>query len=87
VTARPVVVISHPVHVGNKSVRESGTFPAQQQVPHPEAQPQPERPKSDPNAPRVTETSSVFGSDLISERSLDEVILAYLAEDGEGSEE
>jgi len=37
-------------------------------------------------ASKPAEPSSVFGSDLISERSLDEVILAYLAEDSEGEE-
>jgi hypothetical protein len=37
--------------------------------------------------PRAAEPPSVFGSDLISERSLDEVILAYLAEDSEASED
>ena len=33
---------------------------------------------------KPTQGSSIFGEDLISERSLDEVILAYLAEDLEG---
>lgn len=34
----------------------------------------------------ASEPASVFGSDLISERSLDEVILAYLAEDSEAED-
>jgi hypothetical protein len=34
-----------------------------------------------PSAPREAPADSIFGEDLISEKSLDEVILAYLAED------
>jgi hypothetical protein len=54
---------------------------------HPVA-PQP-RAATPPHAPRAVErvAQGVFGSDLITERSLDEVILSYLAEDVESSDE
>jgi hypothetical protein len=39
-------------------------------------------------APRAVERpQNIFGSDLITERSLDEVILSYLAEDIESSDD
>ena len=44
----------------------------------------PSRPASIFGASRPAEGSSIFGEDLISEKSLDEVILSYLAEDLEG---
>ncbi len=45
----------------------------------------PSRPASIFGASRPAEGSSIFGEDLISEKSLDEVILSYLAEDLEGA--
>ena len=42
------------------------------------------RPASIFGSARPQEGSSIFGEDLISEKSLDEVILSYLAEDLEG---
>jgi len=45
----------------------------------------PSRPASIFGSARPQEGSSIFGEDLISEKSLDEVILSYLAEDLEGS--
>ncbi|MBK8252795.1 MAG: hypothetical protein IPK82_09020 [Polyangiaceae bacterium] len=45
----------------------------------------PSRPSSIFSAVRPQEGSSIFGEDLISEKSLDEVILSYLAEDLEPS--
>lgn len=44
----------------------------------------PSRPASIFGSSRPQEGSSIFGEDLISEKSLDEVILSYLAEDLEG---
>lgn len=44
----------------------------------------PSRPASIFGASRPSEGSSIFGEDMISEKSLDEVILSYLAEDLEG---
>lgn len=44
----------------------------------------PSRPSSIFSAVRPPEGSSIFGEDLISEKSLDEVILSYLAEDLDG---
>ena len=44
----------------------------------------PSRPASIFGSARPQEGSSIFGEDLISEKSLDEVILSYLAEDLEG---
>lgn len=44
----------------------------------------PSRPASIFGNSRPTEGASIFGEDLISEKSLDEVILSYLAEDLEG---
>lgn len=93
VVARPAVIISQPVHVGPKTQRPrppSATVPP----PMPEGSPKPpsvtpmDRSSARvPQPPRAAQPSSVFGSDLISERSLDEVILAYLAEDSENAEE
>ncbi len=44
----------------------------------------PSRPASIFATTRPQEGSSIFGEDLISEKSLDEVILGYLAEDLDG---
>jgi hypothetical protein len=46
----------------------------------------PSRPASIFSNSRPPEGASIFGEDLISEKSLDEVILSYLAEDLDGSE-
>ncbi len=46
----------------------------------------PSRPASIFGSARPQEGSSIFGEDLISEKSLDEVILSYLAEDLEGTQ-
>jgi hypothetical protein len=80
VVARPVVVVGTPVDVGTKARKQEARAPT----------PPPVTPESVPRARRASkpkEPASVFGSDLISERSLDEVILAYLAEDSEGGDE
>ncbi|MFO0586810.1 MAG: hypothetical protein U0441_04695 [Polyangiaceae bacterium] len=47
----------------------------------------PSRPSSIFAAVRPQEGASIFGEDLISEKSLDEVILSYLAEDLDGPAE
>ncbi|AKT42812.1 hypothetical protein [Chondromyces crocatus] len=47
----------------------------------------PPRPASIFATTRPSEGASIFGEDLISEKSLDEVILSYLAEDLDGSSE
>ncbi|MBK8171811.1 MAG: hypothetical protein IPK60_15885 [Sandaracinaceae bacterium] len=39
------------------------------------------RPSSPPRAGAQTQSESIFGGDVLSEKSLDEVILSYLAED------
>ncbi|MFW5875528.1 MAG: hypothetical protein ACOCXM_02205 [Myxococcota bacterium] len=49
---------------------------------------QPTRPaQTQPTAPDPKPAESIFGSDLLSEKSLDEVILSYLAEDLEEADE
>lgn len=47
----------------------------------------PSRPSSIFATTRPAEGASIFGEDLISEKSLDEVILSYLAEDLDGPQE
>jgi hypothetical protein len=47
----------------------------------------PSRPSSIFATNRPAEGASIFGEDLISEKSLDEVILSYLAEDLDGPQE
>jgi hypothetical protein len=54
------------------------------QPPPPPARYAPSRPASIFATTRPQEGSSIFGEDLISEKSLDEVILSYLAEDLDG---
>lgn len=73
VVARPAVVIG-----GNAppaAAPRAGQAPPQRQVP------QRWHTGSNQPAPQDPRTGKPFGSDLISERSLDEVILAYLSED------
>ena len=74
--ARPVVVIGE----GSQAPRVVLPGPAKSSRPAPS-------PPKRPSQSGTREPASVFGSDLISERSLDEVILAYLAEDSEGEGE
>lgn len=69
----------------------SAPAPAPVSVPVPPAAPPstrgryaPSRPSSIFSSARPQEGSSIFGEDLISEKSLDEVILSYLAEDLDG---
>lgn len=82
---RPAVIISEPVHIRK---RPSGPLKPRRRadsvIPLMDRKPPPGQSPAVPS--RSTESSGVFGSDLISERSLDEVILAYLAEDGESED-
>jgi hypothetical protein len=68
--------------------RSSPRPPAQPQRPSPAPPPAPPPARYAPSRPasifattRPQEGTSIFGEDLISEKSLDEVILSYLAED------
>jgi hypothetical protein len=66
VVARPAVVIgAPPVSVGTPSVA---------------AEP-PRRPSNPARESQQATSDNIFGQDLISEKSLDEVIMAYLSED------
>jgi hypothetical protein len=88
VVARPAVVVggkpSADVGRGRQPTRHPRP-PAEppRRQPQQTAAPQPRRPQ-----PSTAGAPNLFGSDLISERSLDEVILGYLAEeDGREGEE
>jgi hypothetical protein len=84
VVARPAVIISAPVNVGEAPARAVRPAPPQRGAP---AQ-QPRPPCAQTGAaPRAVKEDSVFGAGLITERSLDEVILSYLAEDVEPPDE
>jgi len=66
---------------GPKSVR-----PPRSRPPQPRPQAQPQRPSAQfANAPEAR-ARSIFGDEAISEQTLDEVILSYLAEDLDGSQ-
>jgi hypothetical protein len=72
VVARPAVIIGGEASRGNAQPRR----PASQQV---ASVPAPAPPP--PPQPKPSTNDNIFGADLISEKSLDEVILAYLSED------
>jgi hypothetical protein len=87
--ARPAVIIGQSEDMGLSRGRPAATPPPlAPREPHPVA-PQPGRAPAPADAPPAAEAGAagVFGSDLITERSLDEVILSYLAEDVESSDE
>lgn len=84
VVARPVI-ISEPVKVGEAP--QQGVRPAPAPMPRGAPQPRPPRTQTPASPPRAVKEGSVFGAGLITERSLDEVILSYLAEDVESSDE
>ena len=69
VVTRPAVIIGAPS-------RTVGGAP-----PPAAASPPPAKPPARPRKAREDSDSGIFGQDLISEKSLDEVILAYLSED------
>ena len=83
-TAEGVVVARPSVIVGGDP---NGTAPRASNVgtrqrsftPPPSSQPPPQH--AQPQASKTPTTDNIFGGDLISEKSLDEVILAYLSED------
>jgi hypothetical protein len=76
VVARPAVIVGD---ASGTSPRASVSAPRQRSFtppPPPSSQtPPPAQPSKTPT------TDNIFGGDLISEKSLDEVILAYLSED------
>jgi hypothetical protein len=79
-------VYDHATPPGSPSISETST-PARAFAPTPVAAPRPAPPPAPPPPPRevpVDPKDTIFGEDLISERSLDEVILAYLAGDTGG---
>jgi hypothetical protein len=93
VVARPAVV------VGGNPKKRSGSgvsiaargpkvpvAPAKRGSSSPKPPTAPKRPSTTTPRARARNLPNLFGSDLISERSLDEVILHYLAEDGEKAE-
>jgi hypothetical protein len=73
--ARPVPPVAHPV-----ASRPTGPYPQVGTAGGP-SPPTTGKTGKPPSAPRESPADSIFGEDLISEKSLDEVILAYLAED------
>jgi hypothetical protein len=76
VVSMPVVIIGGPASSPPQARPPSTVRPVvQAPAPAPVAAPPP------PSTPIKNVPESIFGSDLISEKSLDEVILAYLAED------
>jgi hypothetical protein len=81
VVARPAVIIggeSQAPRAGTKP----GTAPASSTRWHPPSTPVAQKPATAPGEqPKPPTNDNIFGGDLISEKSLDEVILAYLSED------
>ena len=91
VVARPVVVVGQPIkrppRVPSPPVVTPPSVPRARPASKPFARGAAKESFSGAQESSISvELASVFGSDLISERSLDEVILAYLAEDNEGEE-
>ncbi|HEX4457593.1 MAG TPA: hypothetical protein VIA18_06465 [Polyangia bacterium] len=81
-TAEGVVVARPAVIVGEQGAapRPAVTAPRQRSfTPSPMAQPPPQPSKTPSHS--GSSSDNIFGGDLISEKSLDEVILAYLSED------
>jgi hypothetical protein len=87
-TDRPGVVVARPVII-SEPVKVGEAPPGVRPAPAPRGAPQPRPPRTQTPAspPRAVKEGSVFGAGLITERSLDEVILSYLAEDVESSDE
>jgi hypothetical protein len=90
VVARPAVIVGDQKRGAESSQRFGAPTPTRSSDRVPRATPvrlESETPTGEvQSGPLRREPSGAFGSDLISERSLDEVILAYLAEDSEGGE-
>jgi hypothetical protein len=75
VVARPAVIVGGEVGGGTPRSPMSVPRQARHTPPPPGPAPPPQPPSKTPT------TDNIFGGDLISEKSLDEVILAYLSED------
>ncbi len=81
--ARPAVIVGGDPHgtapratVGTRQRSYTPAPPSSHHAPPPQQQPPPHAQPSQTGA-----SDNIFGGDLISEKSLDEVILAYLSED------
>lgn len=83
VVARPAVIVGGDPN--GTTPRASPNAPRPAAPPHPQAQAQaqarPGAPSPGPQPSKTPTAENIFGADLISEKSLDEVILAYLSED------
>jgi hypothetical protein len=78
VTARPAIIVNKPGESGAPSPPRARKSERQRRPP---TLP-PEALQASAARKRAEDSPNLFGSDLVSERSLDEVILGYLAEDG-----
>jgi hypothetical protein len=87
--SRPAVIVGAPPKVvggdaGRGQPRGRNARATASSAPPSSAPPPSSRPRGRARAAREEKASdSLFGGDLISEKSLDEVILAYLSEDTE----
>jgi hypothetical protein len=86
-TAEGVVVARPAVIVGESQNTAQGTAPRSPQTQSRQRRPTPPPPQAspahavEPTSSKTPTSDNIFGGDLISEKSLDEVILAYLSED------
>lgn len=80
VVARPAVIVGGDPH-GTSPRATVGTRQRSFTPPPPSSQPPPQAPAAHVQASKTPTSDNIFGGDLISEKSLDEVILAYLSED------
>ncbi len=77
--ARPAVIIGGESQPPRQSTKSSTGSATRWHPPSAPSNPKPPTTSGDP--PKPPTNDSIFGGDLISEKSLDEVILAYLSED------
>ena len=80
----PMVIVDEPGHVPSAADAFWSQGPAAPPAPSPSAPPPPpQQTVAGANIPTESTTvpDSIFGSEIVSEKSLDEVILAYLSED------
>ena len=80
VVARPAVIVGGDPH-GTSPRATVGTRQRSFTPPPPSSQPAPPQPPAHAQPSKTPTSDNIFGGDLISEKSLDEVILAYLSED------
>ena len=84
VVARPAVIVGGDAHGttprATVGTRQRSFTPPPPSSHHPAPPPQPHAPPQ-VQASKTPTSDNIFGGDLISEKSLDEVILAYLSED------